>query len=208
MGSSSKKIIVVSSNHKIKNEAEIFTELFKEGTTHLHVRKHGYPKQRVKDLINKIPSEYHKQIVLHSHLELCKEFDLGGIHITRKKRKDWIFHLFTLLKYKNRENFIISTSYHSSGKIERAANYYTYFFLNSLFGSIRTGGEHSYKDPEKLKEFLRATSKDVVALGGIDMINIHSVREIGFKSVGLHGALWGFDDPIDRFKSLRDAFLQ
>ena len=204
---SSRKIIVLTSNHRVKNESEILTELFKEGLTHLHLRKHGYPVHKIADLIKRIPREYHKQIILHSHFELLKQFDLGGIHVTRNKRKNWYFKLFTLNKFKNKPGFIITTSYHSTRKIEKSPRYYTYFFINSLFGSIGEGGKHSYKEPDKLREFLMVTKRDVVALGGIDLINIKSVPEIGFKSVGLHGAIWGFENPLERFIELRNAFL-
>jgi len=201
------RIIVLSSNHRVKNEARIFTELFEEGMTHLHLRKHGYPRHKIEELLNKIPEKYHKQIILHSHLELARKFDIGGIHVTRKKRKDWWFYLTTISKYKKKEGFILTTSYHSTRKIEKAPSYYTYFFINSLFGSIHKGGRHAYKEPEKLKELLRVTKRDIVAQGGIDMINVKSVREIGFNSVGFHGALWGFNNPIEKFKELRDIFL-
>nr|MBC8344179.1 thiamine phosphate synthase [Bacteroidota bacterium] len=118
MNKQAKKIIVLSSNHRVKDEAEIITELFEEGLTHLHLRKHGHPRHKVKDLLSNIPEKYHKQIILHSHLEMTRKFDVGGIHITRKKRKDWIFKYITLNKYKKRKGFIFSTSYHSTRKIE------------------------------------------------------------------------------------------
>jgi thiamine-phosphate pyrophosphorylase len=208
MGKNEIKIIVLSSNHRVKDEADIFTELFNEGMTHLHLRKHGYPRHKIEELIKKIPEKYHKQIVLHSHLELARKFNIGGIHVTRKKRKDWWFNMTVLSRYKKKKDFILTTSYHSTRKIEKAPSYYTYFFINSLFGSIHKGGRHAYKEPDKLKEFLRVTNRDCVAQGGIDMINVKSVREIGFNSVGFHGALWGFDNPVEKFKELRDAFLE
>ncbi|MFC2113798.1 thiamine phosphate synthase [Bacteroidota bacterium] len=201
------KIIVLTSNHRVKNEGQLLTDLFREGLTHLHLRKHGYPANKIADLINRIPQEYHKQIILHCNFELLKKFDLGGMHVTRKRRKNWFFIFFTLNKYKNKPGFIITTSYHSTRKIEKSPDYYSYFFINSLFGSIHQGGKHAYKEPDKLREFLMVTKRDVVALGGIDLINIKSVREIGFKSVGLHGAIWGFENPVERFKELRNTFL-
>ncbi|MBT3301841.1 MAG: thiamine phosphate synthase [Bacteroidetes bacterium] len=207
MEKKSKKIIVLSSGHRVKDEAKILTAMFEEGMTHLHLRKHGYPRHKIEELLNSIPEKYHQQIILHSHLEFANKFNIGGIHITRKKRKNWLFLFFTVSKFKKKPGFILTTSYHSTRKIENAPKYYSYFLLNSLFGSIHKGGRHAYKEPDKLKEFLRATNRDIVALGGIDLINIKSVTEIGFRAVGLHGGIWGFDNPLEKFKDLRDAYL-
>lgn len=202
------KIIVLSSNHKQKDESKIFTELFEEGLSLLHLRKHGYPTKSVAKIIDSIPDKFHKRIALHSHYELTKKFDLNGIHITRKKKSDRLFMNFGLKKYIRNENLLISTSYHSTRKIENSPSYFDYFFLNSLFGSIQSDGKHSYKDKDKLEEFLRITQKDIVPLGGIDTVNIAEVKEIGFKSVAFHGAIWGFDNPVERFCTLRDLWLK
>jgi thiamine-phosphate pyrophosphorylase len=202
-----KKIYIVTAAHKLKGECEIYTELFREGIEHLHLRKNGYTDEKLKKLIEQIPSEYHKRIILHSNYKLCKELDLGGIHITRKAKKRLFFMYLELNWYKNQKDLVISTSYHSTRKIETSPDYYTYLFMNSLFGSIREGGQHSYKRPLQLEEFLRSTHKDVIALGGIDLINIESVKEMGFKNVAFHGAIWGFEDPLERFIKLRDVFF-
>ena len=155
-------------------------------------------------MVEKIPEKYHKRIVLHSHFNLAKKFDLGGIHIPKKVRKDFFFMNILLRSYKKSRKYIISTSYHSTRKIERAPYYYTYLFLNNLFGSIQVRGKHAYKDPEKLEEFLKFTDKDVIPLGGIDANNIQYVKEIGFKSVAFHGSIWGFNNPVERFVKIKE----
>ena len=207
MKEQNKKIYVVSNNHKIKNEGDIYNALFEEGLDCFHLRKYGYPRSKIVNIIKGIPEEYHKKIVLHSHYDLAKELKLGGIHIIRDKRKNMIFKLFQLPVYQRIPSFTISTSYHSTTKIEEAPSLYSYFFLNSIFGSVLEGGKHSYKEPGKITQLLKITKKEIVPLGGIDMINIGIIKEIGFTSVGLHGAIWGFENPVQRFCNLRDAFL-
>jgi len=202
-----KTIVVVSNNQKIKNETDIYTALLNEGLDLLHIRKYGYPEESIRRLIEKIPAEFHKKLVLHSHYHLAKEMNLGGIHITRKIRKNLLFMNLGIRKYINNSNLSLSTSYHSTRKIQNSSTFYTYFFLNSLFGSILEGGKHAYQEPEKLREFLLSNSRKVVALGGIDLINIEQVKEIGFHAIGFHGAIWGFDNPLERFINLRDKFL-
>lgn len=198
-----RKLIVLSSNHRVEKETDIFIELFKEGMYQLHLRKHGFPEEKVEKIIKLIPQQYHKQIILHSQYSLVRKYNLGGIHISRKRRKDRLFNLWNLRKYKGK--YLISTSYHSTRKIEKSPDYYDYFFLNSLFGSIKSQGKHSYKDKDKLEFFLRSTDKKVIALGGIDTVNIQDVKNIGFEYIGVHGALWGFDNPVERFIELRNA---
>ncbi len=197
------KIIVVSSNHKIKDETDIYKELFEAGADYLHVRKYGYPTRKIVSMVERIPEEYHSRIILHSHFNVAKKYKLGGIHIPRKVRKDFIFMKLLLGSYKKNGKYIISTSYHSTRKIERAHSFYTYFFMNNFFGSIHSKGKHAYKDPDKLEDFLKDTVKDIVPLGGIDANNIRYIKEIGFTSVAIHGALWGFNNPVERFVKIK-----
>jgi thiamine monophosphate synthase len=44
-------------------------------------------------------------------------------------------------------------------------------------------------------------------MGGIDLINLNEVKEIGFNYIGVHGAIWGFNNPVERFIHLRDAWM-
>ena len=207
MGNQKRKIFVVSNNNKIKGECDLYSQMFQEGLDCLHIRKYGYPRSKIVSIIESIPSEFHKQIVLHDHYDIAREMNLGGIHLIRDKRKNIFFKVFQLPQYLKIPGFHISTSYHSTNKILEAPDFYTYFFLNSIFGSVLEGGKHSYKDPDKLKALLKNCSKEIVPLGGIDMINIDLIKEMGFTSMGLHGAIWGFTNPLERFCILRDAFL-
>jgi len=202
-----KTTVVISNNQKIKGETGIYTELFREGLDLLHLRKYGYPEYRIQSIIEGIPVEYHKKIVLHSHYPLAISYNLGGIHITREKRNDLLFMYLGIRKFIKNKDLTISISYHSTRKIENGASYIDYFFLNSIFGSIYEGGKHAYKEPDKLAEFLRATKKKIVPLGGIDLINIDMIKEIGFNAIGLHGAIWTFENPVEKFCRIRDAFL-
>ena len=203
-----KTIVVVSNNQKIKNETDIYIELLNEGLDILHIRKYGYPEYRIQKLIEKIPVQFHKNLVIHDYYHLAKEYNLGGIHITRKKRNNFLFMNLGIRTFRNTPGLNISTSFHSTRKIQNSPNFYTYFFLNSLFGSILEGGKHAYQEPDKLREFLLSNSRKVVALGGVDLVNIQQVKEIGFKAVGFHGAIWGFDNPVERFINLKNKFLE
>ncbi len=202
------KIVVVSANHKIKSETRIINDILEAGADYFHFRKYGYPSYRIAKMINEIPEKFHSRIILHSHYPLAKKYHLGGIHIPRKIRKNWFFNAFILNSYKKNDRYIITTSYHSTRKIERSPDYYSYFFLNNIFGNLRGTNKHAYKDHEKLMDFLKITLKDIVPLGGIDVGKIPSLKEIGFKSVGIHGYLWGAKDPVKRFVDFRDAWLK
>jgi thiamine-phosphate pyrophosphorylase len=204
----SRKVFVLTSNHKVPNETEILTKLFEEGMDYLHIRKFGWPTRKVEDLILSIPEQYHRRIVLNSHHNLCRPLQLGGIHISRDEKANKILiGIKAHFLRKAMPEAIIATSCHRIGKIEKSSDFYTYFFLSNLFGSISKQGVHQYKDKDKLLEFLRATDKYVIALGGIDLINIQDVKDIGFKAVAFHGSLWGFDKPLEKFCKLRDIFL-
>src|ERR1044071_534752 len=104
------KLIIISNSGTLENEATIVTQLFEAGLETFHLRKHKLSTKKTKEFIQQIPVHFHDRIIIHSHHNLARTFNLKGIHLTkshkRKKFRTWF--MLKLIKLKN-PNIIITT---------------------------------------------------------------------------------------------------
>ncbi len=181
-------IILISEPEIIVNEAEVYTEVFKElPELRVHWRK---PDSKLEDSIaffNSIPSTCVKNFVVHQHYELMDRFELAGIHVKSNDHKN---------TYQN----VISTSWHFGDKIN--PDPYTYFFCSPVFDSISKPG---YKGTKwNISSSENEIREKAVALGGIDTGNISRAKELGFRNFAVLGAVWKAEDPIAKIKELTE----
>src|SRR3989344_8445306 len=124
------KFLVISSSSEIENEAQIITSLFEAGLDHFHLRKHKLSTKKTKELLKAIPAHFHNRIVLHSHHNLARKFNLKGIHLTKshlKKRfKTWL--TIKLIQLKNPE-IVITTSFNNIGQLFNKEHRYQYNYV-------------------------------------------------------------------------------
>ena len=85
---------------------------------------------------------------------------------------------------------------------------FDYIFLSPIFDSISKQGYLSNFDETELREYLNASGKNIVALGGIDSVTAAKCADMGFYGVASLGYIWNpaingdSDQSIDNFKSL------
>jgi thiamine-phosphate pyrophosphorylase len=203
-----RKIIVVTSSLKPDNEAGIITSMFIEGLSFLHLKKHKHTRKEIAALLTQIPSIYHPQIIIHQHYNLINQFTLGGLHIPRRKRKNLLFRMFILPKYKSQKpNIILTTSAHSISSSHSLPRYYTYIFFSSIFDSIFEHQLSGYKDKNKLYYYLSNTTRDIVAMGGINDKNILELKKEHIHSIALHSVIWAAENPVEKFRQIRDFWF-
>jgi thiamine-phosphate pyrophosphorylase len=204
-----RKIIVITSSLNPDNEAEIINSLFNEGLSFLHLKKHGQPKEKIIELLNRVETKYHPQIIIHQHYEMIKKFNLGGLHITRNKRKSFFFRIFRFPFYRSRlPNIILTASAHSIRSSHALPKYYSYTFFSSIFDSIYKHKISGYEDKNKLYYYLSNTTRDIVAMGGIDEKNILELKNEHIRSIALHGVIWSAKDPVEKFRQIRDIWFE
>ncbi len=204
------KLIVISNPEEIEDEMNIIHELFKAGLQRFHLRKPQYSTSALRRVIQKISSEYHSKIVIHSHHELSLKFRLAGVHITgRHQRKSYWKH-WLLLKYlKARKPHIdITSGFHTIGALKKQSPEYSYVFLSPIFDSISKIGYKSTFNEDSLKSAINKTFHKVVALGGVDETNIEKARQLGFYGVALLGSIWKAKDPVEKFKRIQQLCMQ
>jgi thiamine-phosphate pyrophosphorylase len=112
--------IIISSPTEVENEASIVNSLIKNDLYKFHLRKPTYNLAEFLQILHEIQPQYLKKIVIHSHFDLIKKYNLGGIHLPEKERKSHtLVEIKALKKSLNQKGMTLSTSFHS---IEEAEN--------------------------------------------------------------------------------------
>ncbi|MCH4895615.1 thiamine phosphate synthase [Marinilabiliaceae bacterium JC040] len=190
------KIIVISYPNRYPNEASIINDLFKNGLDILHLRKPLYSKEAMCYLLDMINIEYHNRIVIHSHYDLYLNniYDLNGIHLT-KDSKNYIN------KYINTTSKV-SVSTHSFDEVLLFKDKTRYMFISPVFDSISKENYKSNISIEKLKN--NSYINKLVALGGIQNINIESIKKLNLYGIALLGHIWKKNHEIENFKIIKE----
>jgi len=186
------KVIVITPEKNHPKEFELITSLFENGLQALHVRKPQASEKELRDYLKKISKKFHKRLVIHSHYKLAKEFNLKGVHLTEKAKKT---------KRINPSLKIISTSFHSTVDVLKSRRKYEYVFLSPVFDSISKKGYKNNFDLDGLQPFLK-TTKNIIALGGVNAKNIKTAKEAGFNGTAVLGDVWQSKNPINSYKEL------
>ncbi len=205
------KLIVISDAGVLENEAVIVTKLFEAGLESFHLRKHKISTRKTKAFISAIPAHFHNRIIIHSHHNLARHFNLKGIHLTKthKKRKFRTWLYIKLIKLKN-PSILITTSYDTIGKLFEANTSpykYNYVFLSPIFESITSKFQGGYTT-HSLKSALAKTEYKVIARGGVDINAIEKVNEIGFEGLAFYNSIWKRKDPVGEFNAIVEKFQE
>lgn len=199
------KLILLTNEEFFVEEDQIISLLFEEGLDVLHLRKPGSDPVYSERLLTLLPDEYHKQIVVHDHFYLKKEFNLMGIHLNSRNPKP-------PAGYKGH----VSKSLHSLEEVTAEKKKFDYVFLSPIFDSISKSGYPSAFDRTLLESAHKSGVIDhrVMALGGVSLQNIPIIKDCGFGGVVIKGDLWNrfdihsnkdFKSLLDHFKMLRKA---
>lgn len=180
------KLIVITSPQFIGGEASYITSMLQKGIDIVHLRKPESSPHDCAKLLDAIPEELHRRIVIHYHHCLCADYHLGGMHISP-------YHMsLTLPRYGG----TISRSCHSIDEITSFKSSYDYLFLSPIFNSISKQGYHGAFSASQLQEAQQKGIIDnkVVALGGITANNLSIVKQLGFGGAALLGDVWQHAD--------------
>ena len=196
------KLVVISSPDRVKNESETLELLFAHGLEYFHLRKPGQSKSTYIKFIDSISEKYINKIIVHNYHELIENYPLKGVHYTQYIKN---------FKYLD-SHFAIhrSKSCHSIIEVKANQSDYDYVFLSPIFGSISKPKYTRDFDLKQLETFLKDRQKlpDVIALGGITVNKIATVRQIGFAGVAVLGTIWQEDSlekRLAKFKALQAA---
>lgn len=197
------KLIVITSPQFIGGEASYITSMLRKGIDLVHLRKPDSSPHDCAKLLDAIPDELHRRIVIHYHHCLCTDYNLGGIHISP-------YHMSQALP---RYGGTISRSCHSIDEIASFKSSYDYLFLSPVFNSISKQGYHSAFSTAQLQEASHSGIIDnkIIALGGVTAANLSQIHQLGFGGAALLGDVWqhagkhSFDRYIDTIVYLKNS---
>jgi thiamine-phosphate pyrophosphorylase len=185
--------VILSHQIDFEGEISIIEQMLKEESVIFHLRKPHKTIQEFEDFLRKIPAQYYKQIVLHSHHELIKKYNLRGIHITEKIRQNLDKSVLKkLIKLLRNRGLTVSFSLHTLNAIEILPYEVDYVFLSPILKSISKTEYAAAFSMEELMFFfqVRKSKVPVFALGGIREENAQLLKRIGFNGFVLKGSVW------------------
>lgn len=170
----------------------------------LHVRKPDYNREEMINFLEMIP-EYHHKVVLHSHYDLIRDFEVAGISLNKRVLSEFAYEDELKVSCDYRQYLIrngdvyvhgikpdlVSYSGHRFSEIQHLPINTDYVFLSPIFDSISKRGYTSgFDDAEILGAFLSETNRKVIALGGIDNTRIEKCKNLGFDGYAMLGYIW------------------
>lgn len=186
-------------------EDKILTSLFDEGLDSLHLYKPGSSPMYSERLLTLLPDEYYSKITVHDNFYLKEEYQLRGIHIDDAATP----------VPKGYKGHISRTCTHLD-ELKTAKKNADYVFLKYIFDSQTEADRKASFTTEELKEASRRglIDRHVYALGGMNLENIRTAKDLGFGGIVISGDLWNRFDIhqeldyhalLEHFNKLRKA---
>jgi thiamine-phosphate pyrophosphorylase len=199
------KLIIMTKATFFVEEDKILTTLFEEGMESLHLYKPQSEPIYSERLLTLLSDQYYKRITVHDHFYLYDEYGLKGIHLNQAS--DEVPAGF-------RGN--VSRTCHAIGELAEAKKRSSYVFLKTIFDSQSNPLDKQTIGFEALKEAASRglIDKKVYAMGGINLDNIRTLKDLGFGGVVVCGDLWNrfnihneqdYKELIAHFQKLRKA---
>ena len=195
-------LIVLTSEQEIKNEATFINQLFNNGLETLHLRKPNFNRNHYLELLNQINPKYYSQIMIHQYLDLCLKFKLKGIHIQEQARLNLAEGLESYVNKYQSKNYTVSSSFHEAQVLEKCHINFDYHLLSPVFSSISKQG---YKGR---KFDVNHIHKNIIGIGGISAEVIKETIQLGYQGIGVLGAVWNTENPIESFKKIYLKYYQ
>ena len=200
-------LVVISSPTAVADEAIIINALFDEGLEVLHLRKPDYGKDEIRSLMEKIKPQYYNRIALHQHHELADDFGINRLHFTEEKRKR-LLQSSPLPRRGVGGEEILSTSIHEVAEYRTLSDKFSYTFFGPVFDSISKVGYTSSLSDDFVFP-VEPHHPKVIAIGGIDPVNIQRVKEMKFDGAAALGTIWRQPaNSVSQFKALQKAWEQ
>ena len=190
-------LLVITSEQELENEATLLNQLFFKGLEVLHLRKPSFDIVQYRALLKEIKSEFYSRIMLHENHELCKEFNLKGIHLQEQPRIDLEDNLKSYTDSYKSKGFKVSSSFHDPEVLNRCEIDFEYHLLSPVFSSIsKKGYEGKGFDVNHIQ-------KKIIGMGGVNASTIPDVLKLGYYGIGVLGGVWNTENPIESFKEIK-----
>lgn len=176
------KMIVITAEEPLPNEAGAVNELFRAGLPLLHLRRPRATRDELEAWIESVEPEFRQLIVLHDHHSLAAVYGLRGIHLNGRNP----------LLPAVRGGLTISRSCHTLTEITEWIPFCDYLFLSPVYDSLSKKNYSGAFTPEILRQAADAGTigPKVFALGGVTPKHLPELAALGFGGVVILGSLW------------------
>ena len=194
------KLIVITPAKTTEHELSDIIAMLENGLSTLHIRKPKFTTQELKEYIEEIPKQFHKNIVIHSHHELAIRYELKGIHYTKSHLKNNFKNWWKERKLKlSLQHFTKSCSHSKLASVYEVHKFnFNYVFLAPIFDSL-SGKYQSGFYEDGLKAAVEKSGQKIIARGGVDFSRIEKINELGFYGMALYSCLWKKEHPLEEY---------
>lgn len=189
------KLAIITQPDFVNDEAIIINSLLALECDYVHIRKPHADKSEVAQLLGQIDERFHRQLKLHYHKDLLKEFPFLGFHHSGDSTYDediW---------------FRQSKSFHSLEELQKSCASYEYGFVSPIYPSISKQGHLPKYALNEIKGFLECQEDfKCYALGGVTEKNVNEVENLGFDGAAFLGEIWNqknYDDIMEKFVRIK-----
>lgn len=201
------RFIVITPSDIVDKEYDLVSYMLKNGLPTLHIRKPSFTKEEMVNYIEHFSDEEQSKMVLHSHHKILLDYDMKGIHLSRRHRRKHFSSWLTQTKIEirmGRKIIVCSSSKSLSSMADNYERDYNYVMLAPVFTD--PSGHRPSFSPRLLQQVLHNYPNKIVARGGANADSIEKAREMGFSGVAFHNYLWTQDDPRKEFDNIMDRF--
>lgn len=172
--------IVITSPTFFIGEASFLHRLLACGVDFIHLRKPDATVDECSGLLDQMPNDDCKHIIVHDFFDLVEPYNLHGIHLNSR-------HKDIPSGYRGH----ISRSCHSLEEVMKYKESFDYVFLSPIFDSVSKKGYSSAFDDKTLKAASENGIIDdkVIALGGVTLDKIDYLHNLRFGGVAMLGCI-------------------
>lgn len=198
------KKIIISYPSQIVNEMTLVNDVLDTDIDFFHIRKPEFDETNMEKYIKEIDDSNHHKIMINSCYQLIKKFDLGGVNINQKSLGELTLaeeshqcHIEPLLLENNKLKIFnqvpnhVSYSAHGFEELAQLPFKIDYAFLSPIFDSI---SKKEYLSPfvnfNQLKQSIAQCDKRIIALGGITIDRLNTLKSLGFDGYAMLGGYW------------------
>jgi thiamine-phosphate pyrophosphorylase len=197
------KLLVISPTKTVDNEIKIVQSLFENGLSTFHLRKPKLSTKELQSYIEQIPEYFHNRIIIHSHHNLARKFNLKGIHLTKQHLKNkWRLWLNLNLGGLRNRNLIITQSCNTLASLYEPNEYQlNYVLLRPVFDPL-TNNLQSGFHPAGIAAAIEKVPYKIIVGGGINLQTIKTCITLKVDGVLLGSSIWKHDKPVEQFVAI------
>lgn len=197
-------MVVITPEYHPK-ELSLANEMLERGLPLLHIRKPHFTFDELQNWVQKISYQHRHRLVIHipalvmnnneqvfqQYAELINSLNSQFTHLSTSNCS-FVNNHVQKLPY-------LSTTVHNTTECEKLSTSHQRVFLSPVFTSISKKDYHPTVDWISFLQDWKYPWIQTVALGGITLNHLSSIRAMGFCDFALLGAIWQADEPLKIF---------